>query len=62
MFPDVEVEYIDLFTEEGQKMMQEHNILFLPGIFVNGEFISFGGLDRDKLVKKLRELTAKDDG
>ncbi len=52
-FPNVEVEYIEFVSEEGQEMAQEHGIVLLPGIFVNGELFSFGGLDKKKLIEKL---------
>ena len=53
-FPDVEVEYIDMLTEQGQKMVQECGIMASPGIIVNGELFSVGGLDKDKLIEKIK--------
>lgn len=56
-FPAVEVEYIDMTTERGQKMIQDYGIMSSPGIIVNGELFSVGGLDLNKLIKKIKSLS-----
>lgn len=56
-FPDVEIEYIDMLTERGQKMVQDYGIMSSPGIIVNGELFSVGGLDKDKLIDKIKSLS-----
>ncbi|MDP3725588.1 MAG: thioredoxin family protein [bacterium] len=56
-FPDVEVEYVDMTTERGQKMIQDYGIMSSPGIIVNGELFSVGGLDKNKLVEKIKSLS-----
>lgn len=55
-FPDVEIEYIDMLSDEGQKMVQDHGIMSSPGILINGELFSSGGLDKEKLVEKIESL------
>jgi len=55
-FPDVEVEYIDMMTDQGQKMVREYGIMSSPGIIVNEELFSSGGLDRHKLIEKIKSL------
>ena len=55
-FPEVEVEYIDGLSETGQKMVQEYGIMVSPGIIVNGELFSVGGLDKNKLIAKIKSL------
>ncbi len=55
-FPEVEIEYIDMLSEEGQKLVQKHSIMSSPGVIVNGELFSVGGLDKDKLVEKIKSL------
>lgn len=55
-FPDVEVEYIDMMTDQGQKMVQEYGIMVSPGIVINGELFSVGGLNKDKLIEKITSL------
>ena len=55
-FPDVEIEYIDMTTEQGQKMIQDYGIMSSPGIVINGELFSVGGLDKNKLIEKIKSL------
>ena len=57
-FLEVEVEYLDLFSDEGQKLVQEHGIMSSPGIIVNGEVFSVGGLNKGKLIEKIKQLSA----
>jgi len=56
-FPDVEIEYIDMLSDEGQKMVQEYDVMSSPGIIVNGELFSVGGLNKDKLVATIKALS-----
>ena len=56
-FPEVEIEYIDMLTDEGQKMVVEYGIMSSPGIIVYGELFSSGGLDKEKLIEKIKELS-----
>ncbi len=55
-FPNVEIEYVDMLSEEGQKIVQQYGIMSSPGIVVNGELFSMGGLDKDKLIEKIKAL------
>ena len=55
-FPDVEIEYIDITSEAGQKLVQKYGIMSSPGIIVNGELFSVGGLDKEKLAKKIQDI------
>ena len=55
-FPDVEIEYIDMTTEQGQKMIQDYGIMSSPGIVINGELFSVGVLDKNKLIEKIKSL------
>jgi glutaredoxin len=56
-FPNVEIEYIDMMTEQGQKMVQDYGIMASPGIVVNGELFSVGGLNKNKLIEKIKSLS-----
>ena len=56
-FPNVEFEYIEMMSEQGQKMVQEYGIMSSPGIIVNGELFSVGGLDKNKLIEKIKSLS-----
>lgn len=55
-FPDVKIEYIDMMSEQGQKMIQDYGIMSSPGVIVNGELFSMGGLDKNKLIEKIKSL------
>ena len=56
-FPNAEVEEIDMMTEDGQKLVQKYGIMSSPGIVINGELFSTGGVDKDKLIIKLKSLS-----
>jgi glutaredoxin len=56
-FPNVEMEFVDMMTEQGQKMVQQYGIMSSPGIIVNGELFSMGGLNKEKLIEKLKKLS-----
>ncbi len=55
-FPNVEIEYIDMLSEAGQKLVQQYGIMSSPGIVVNEELFSMGGLDKNKLIEKIKSL------
>ena len=55
-FPNVEFEFIEMMSEQGQKMVQDYGIMSSPGIIVNGELFSVGGLDKNKLIEKIKSL------
>ena len=55
-FPNVEIEEIDMTTPEGQKFVQKYSIMSSPGIVINKELFSTGGVDKEKLVEKLKSL------
>jgi glutaredoxin len=55
-FPNIEVKEIDMTTEEGQKLVQKYGIMSSPGIVINDELFSTGGVDREKLTEKLKSL------
>ena len=53
-FPEVEIEYIEMLSDEGQQMVQKYSIMASPGIVVNGELFSVGGLDKQKLIEYIK--------
>jgi glutaredoxin len=53
-FPDAKVEEIDMTTPEGQELVQKYGIMSSPGIIINDELFSTGGVDKEKLIKKLK--------
>ncbi len=52
----VEVEEVDMTTPEGMELVQKYGIMASPGVVINGELFSSGGVDKEKLVEKLRSL------
>lgn len=56
-FPGVDMEFIDVLSEAGQKMVQQYGIMTSPGIIVNGELFSVGSLNKNKLIEKIKSLT-----
>ncbi len=55
----VEVEEIDMATTEGQEIVQKYSVMASPGIIIDGELFSTGGVSKDKLVEKLTSVTSK---
>lgn len=55
-FPNVEIKEIDIITPEGQEFVQKYSIMSSPGIVINGKLFSTGGVDKKRLVEKLKSL------
>ena len=55
-FPNVAFRQHDATTPEGQEMIQKYEIMAAPGIIINGELFSTGGVNKDSLVEKLKAL------
>lgn len=55
-FPELEVEEIDMTTPQAQEMVQKYGIMASPGIIIEGELFSTGGVNREKLIEKLKSL------
>jgi len=55
-YPDLEVEEIDMMTDEGQKLVQEFGIMASPGILVNGQFFATGGATEEQFREKFESL------
>lgn len=56
-WPQVTYKEVSITTKEGQELIQKHQIFASPGIIVNGELFSTGGVKKDDFLKKLSELT-----
>lgn len=56
-WPQVEMKEISLMDPEGQELVQKHQIFASPGIIINGELFSTGGVDKEGFVNKLKELS-----
>ena len=56
-FADVEMREIDLTGDKGQEMVQKYMIMASPGIIINEELFSTGGVNKEKFEAKLKELS-----
>lgn len=56
-WPNVTFKEVSLTDPEGQEMVQKYQIFASPGIIINGELFSTGGVDKDKFKEKLKELS-----
>jgi len=57
-YPDMEVEEIDATTPKGSELVGKHGIFSSPGIIINGELFSTGGLNKGAFIKKLESIKA----
>ena len=57
-YPNVKYRNISILDSEGQKMVLKYSIFASPGIIINGELFSTGGVDKDKFIEKIKELSA----
>ena len=55
-YPEIEVKEIDITSAEGQELVSKYAVLASPGIIIDDELFSTGGVNRDKLVEKLKSL------
>ncbi len=56
-WPNVTFNELSIITPEGQALVQKHQIFASPGIILNGELFSTGGVNKDDFIKKLTELS-----
>jgi len=55
----VEVQEIDMTTPKGQELVQKYGIMSSPGIVINEKLFSTGGVNKEKLVERLKSLEQK---
>ena len=48
---------VDIMTPEGKAMVQKHMIMATPGMVINGELFSTGGVNTGEFLEKLKELS-----
>ena len=53
----VEVEEIDIASPEGQELAGKYGVMASPGIVINEELFSTGGVNKEKLIEKLKSIT-----
>lgn len=56
-WPNVKFTEVSITDPAGQELVQKHQIFASPGIVLNGELFSTGGVDREKFKAKLKELS-----
>jgi len=57
---DLVVLEIDLHSEQGRRLADEHRLVFAPGLIADGRLIAQGRLSKRALRRELTRLTAKD--
>ena len=58
-WPGVQYQNISVITPEGQELAAKYGIFASPGVIVNGELFSSGGVNKAKFVEKLKALSGK---
>ena len=58
-YPAMKVEEIDVTTPQGMTLVSKYGIFQSPGIIINGELFSTGGLNKEKFIEKLDYLKGK---
>ena len=60
-YPEMKIEEIDVTTPQGMELVSKYGIFQSPGIVINGELFSTGGLNKDKFIEKLDSLKKSKD-
>lgn len=56
-WPNVHFKEVSLIDPEGQELVQKHQIFASPGIIINDELFSTGGVNQSDFKAKLTELS-----
>lgn len=59
-FPKVEMEKRDATTPEGLLLNAQYGIMAAPGIIINDELFSMGGINKERFIARLKELGGSD--
>lgn len=57
-WPNVEMQEVDILSEEGRALTGQHFIFASPGVLLNGELFASGNIDHGALKEKLRSISA----
>ncbi|HEY9585005.1 MAG TPA: thioredoxin family protein [Candidatus Paceibacterota bacterium] len=57
-WPNISAREISLTTMEGQSLIKQYQIFASPGILLDDELVSSGGVKKEKFLEKLRTLSA----
>ncbi|MBI5401409.1 thioredoxin family protein [Candidatus Wolfebacteria bacterium] len=60
-YPEMQIAEVDATSSEGMALVQKYGIFSSPGIIINGELFSTGGVDKNKLIGKLKILKGSED-
>lgn len=58
-YPQLTIQEIDATTPEGMELVSMYGIFASPGIIVNNQLFSTGGLDKVSFIKKLDTLLSQ---
>ena len=50
---------VSITDPAGQELVQKYQIFASPGIILNGELFATGGIDKDKFLARLKELSGE---
>lgn len=56
-YPNVKYKHVEITTPEGMEMAGKYGIFASPGVVINGELFSTGGVNKDKFIEKIKELS-----
>ena len=56
-WPKVQPREISITTPEGQALALQHMIMASPGVVINDELLSTGGVNKERFIAKLKELS-----
>lgn len=55
-YPQMQIQELDATNPDGLELVMKHGILASPGVIINGELFTTGGINKGGLVKKLDSL------
>lgn len=56
-YPNVEIEYVSVLEPKGQELVGKYMIFASPGVIINDQLFSTGGVDKKGFIKKIEELS-----
>ena len=57
-WPNVKFREVSVTTVEGQELAAKHLIFASPGIILDGELFSTGGVNKEVFLSKLKDLSS----
>lgn len=56
-YPNIEIEYVSVLEPAGQELISKYMIFASPGILINDQLFSTGGINKKDFIKKIDELS-----